>query len=92
VSIGRGTYAARSSLLGGTALHAASRAAIDQAGRMAAQLLDCRIRLLVRADVEEGKLVAHARSIALRILAAGESTSGRNAVSRPIAGRNAQIR
>jgi carbon-monoxide dehydrogenase large subunit len=41
VPIGRGTYAARSSLLGGTALHGAARAAIDQAGRMAAQLLEC---------------------------------------------------
>ena len=59
----------------------------------ATQLLDRRIRHLVRAGVEQGELVAHARSIASRrIFAAGESTSGKNAVSSPIAGRNAQTR
>lgn len=40
VAFGRGTYAARSSLLGGTALHAAAQSAIAQARTMAATLLE----------------------------------------------------
>ena len=40
VPIGRGTYAARSSLLGGTALHAACAEAIRQCRQMAASILE----------------------------------------------------
>ncbi|MES3150804.1 xanthine dehydrogenase family protein molybdopterin-binding subunit [Sphingomonas faeni] len=40
VAFGRGTYAARSSMLGGTALHAAAQEAIARGCRMAAHLLE----------------------------------------------------
>jgi carbon-monoxide dehydrogenase large subunit len=40
VAFGRGTYAARSSLLGGTALHAAAQSAIAKARTMAAHLME----------------------------------------------------
>jgi carbon-monoxide dehydrogenase large subunit len=50
VPIGRGTYAARSSLVGGCALKAAADVAIEKARRMAAHLMEAAPEDLVFAD------------------------------------------
>ncbi|WP_017667602.1 xanthine dehydrogenase family protein molybdopterin-binding subunit [Sandarakinorhabdus sp. AAP62] len=50
VAFGRGTYAARSSMLAGTALHAAAQDAIAKGRTMAAQLLDADIDDIMFAD------------------------------------------